>query len=135
MLARLRMETAKQPDGDVSPAGPDALLRAFLEVYCPFGHEMGWSSLRAMLRPAAAAAAGRESDARLRLRDAGEVVTLPRRTPGNLEGVTLCEVRRPLREVLAGFHELLAGPTEPDMTQAAPAEALPAPPQARRAAS
>ena len=118
VLARLRMETAKQPDGDVSPAGPDALLRAFLEVYCPFGHEMGWSSLRAMLRPAAAAAAGRESDARLRLRDAGEVVTLPRRTPGNLEGVTLCEVRRPLREVLAGFHELLAGPTEPDMTQA-----------------
>ena len=123
VLARLRMETAKQPDGDASPAGPDALLRAFLEVYCPFGHEMGWSSLRAMLRPA-----GRESDARLRLRDVRDVVTLPRRTPGNLEGVTLCEVRRPLSEVLAGFHELLAGPTEPDMTQGAPADALTAPP-------
>jgi topoisomerase (DNA) II binding protein 1 len=126
VLARLRMETAKQPDGDASAAGPDALLRAFLEVYCPFGHEMGWSSLRAMLRPA-----GRESDARLRLRDARDVVTLPRRTPGNLEGVTLCEVRRPLSEVLAGFHELLAGPTEPDMTQGAPADALTAPPSTK----
>ena len=125
VLARLQMETAKQPDGDGALAGPDALLRTFLEVYCPFGHEMGWSSLRAMLRPAATGRANAEkSSARLRLRDAGEVVTLPRRTPGNLEGVTLCEVRRPLREVLAGFHELLAGPTEPDMTQAAPAEAL-----------
>ena len=117
MLARLQMETAKQPDGDGALAGPDALLRTFLEVYCPFGHEMGWSSLRAMLRPAATGRANAEkSSARLRLRDAGEVVTLPRRTPGNLEGVTLCEVRRPLREVLAGFHELLAGPTEPDLS-------------------
>ena len=127
VLARLRMETAKQPDGDTSLAGPDALLRAFLEVYCPFGHEMGWSSLRAMLRPAVAgtAASGRELETRLRLRDASDVVTLPRRTPGNLEGVTLCEVRRPMREVLAGFHELLAGPTEPDATQAdRPADAL-----------
>ena len=132
VLARLQMETAKQPDGDGALAGPDALLRTFLEVYCPFGHEMGWSSLRAMLRPAATGRANAEkSSARLRLRDAGEVVTLPRRTPGNLEGVTLCEVRRPLREVLAGFHELLAGPTEPDMTQAAPAEALPAPPRTK----
>ena len=132
VLARLQMETAKQPDGDGALAGPDALLRTFLEVYCPFGHEMGWSSLRAMLRPAATGRANAEkSSARLRLRDAGEVVTLPRRTPGNLEGVTLCEVRRPLSEVLAGFHELLAGPTEPDMTQAAPAEALPAPPRTK----
>ena len=35
------------------------------------------------------------------------------------------EVERPLSEVLVGFHELLAGPTEPDMTQAIPTQAAP----------
>ena len=62
---------------------------------------------------------------RLRIRDAGDVVTLPARVPGNLPGVTVHEVKRPLSEVLVGFHELLAGPTEPDMTQAIPTQAAP----------
>ena len=109
VLARLKLESAKEVGQHGHFAGPDALLVTFLEIYCPFGHEMGWESLRALLRD--------DRDGKLRLRDVTDVVTLPARAPGNLEGVILKEVKRHLREVLVGFHELLAGPTEPDLTQ------------------
>ena len=115
-LSKLKLEQAKQVDKS-SFAGPDALLATFLEMYCPFGHEMGWKHLRAMLREVPGDPKWGTESGKLKLRDVNDVVTLPARTPGNLKGVELKEVRRPLREVLVGFHELLAGPTEPDLTQ------------------
>ena len=133
VIARLRLETAKQPEArgrsnDDPPlrAGPDALLATFLEVYCPFGLSMQFKNLRAMLRE-------RSSDGtRLELRDPSVDVILPTRYPGNLDGIYLQEVRRPLSEVVVGFHELLAGPTEPDLTQApSPRDPVVAPPSTK----
>ena len=119
VISKLRLETSKQPetrgwDENKAPprAGPDALLATFLEVYCPFGHSMQYDDLLGML-----VRGGRNPP---RLRDFKETVTLPKRYPGNLDGIYLMEVQRPLSEVVVGFHELLAGPTEPDLTQAAP---------------
>ena len=119
VISKLRLETSKQPetrgwDENKAPprAGPNALLATFLEVYCPFGHSMSYDDLLGMLVEA--------EGTQLRLRDFKETVTLPKRYPGNLDGIYLMEVQRPLSEVVVGFHELLAGPTEPDLTQAAP---------------
>ena len=124
VISRLRLESAKQPDasweGEESPMpGPDALCVTFAEVYLPFGFHMSHGQIARMYRPCG------DGSRRLRIRDAGDVVTLPARVPGNLPGVTVHEVKRPLSEVLVGFHELLAGPTEPDMTQAIPTQAAP----------
>ena len=119
VISKLRLETSKQPetrgwDENKAPprAGPNALLATFLEVYCPFGHSMSYDDLLGLLVEA--------EGTQLRLRDFKETVTLPKRYPGNLDGIYLMEVQRPLSEVVVGFHELLAGPTEPDLTQAAP---------------
>ena len=113
VISRLRLEAAKQP-GQMALAGPNALLTTFMEVYLPFGFHMEHASLRGMLRP------GTDENGYLRLREPSDIVTLPARVPGNLPGVVIEEVKRPLSEVVAGFHELLAGPTEPDMTQPSP---------------
>ena len=123
VISRLRLESAKQPDacweGEESPMpGPDALCVTFAEVYLPFGFQMSHEQIVRMYRPVQVRESGERTGTRLRIRDAGDVVTLPARVPGNLPGVTVHEVERPLSEVLVGFHELLAGPTEPDMTQA-----------------
>ena len=111
VISRLRLESAKQPDacweGEESPMpGPDALCVTFAEVYLPFGFQMSHEQIVRMYRPVQVRESGERTGTRLRIRDAGDIVTLPARVPGNLPGVTVHEVERPLSEVLAGFHEL-----------------------------
>ena len=55
------------------------------------------------------------------IQDYNFVVTLPERKPGNLPNVVLESVDRTIGQVVAGFFELLAGPTQPDPTMRADA--------------
>ena len=126
VISRLRLEKAKQPrenfDDDVedaSLASSDALLTTFVEVYLPFGFMMDHYAIVAAMNETNDERAGYTIQPR------DEIMVLPARVPGNLPNVTVESVERPISEVILGFHELLAGPTEPDPTQRPAANALP----------
>lgn len=106
--AMLRVETAKQlngvgEDGRLKP-GSNALMKTF-KMYLQLQHQMNDTDQAQLFNENGA------------LAPADKIITLPARAPGNIRGIILQEVQRPLRDILAGFYELLAGPTEPDPTQ------------------
>ena len=105
--AMLRVETAKQPFEHGNKPGPNALMKTF-RTYVRLAHAFDDVDQAQLFNEDGT------------LVSADTIITLPARTPGNLRGVMLKEVKRPLRDVLAGFYELLAGPTEPDPTQQPP---------------
>ena len=111
VLAKLRVETAKQPVcvGERLKAGPDALL-ATLFTYVKLAH--GFTNVHA--------AQLFNEDGSFAAPD--KTIVLPQKQAGNLRGVIIKSVERTFLDVLAGYYELLAGPTEPDPTQRFPSQ-------------
>ena len=89
---------------------PDALLATFVNVYLRFGYNFTPRAAREMFMT--------DNGTKI-IQDLNFIVTLPERKPGNLPNVILESVNRTVGQVVAGFFELLAGPTQPDPTQRA----------------
>jgi hypothetical protein len=130
-VSRLRLEAANHPPPGARPgarasdlASPNTLLTTFMEVYLPYGFGLNHEELRGVCRPA-----GHPLDLlHMRLRDPNDVVSLPgfwspedvRALSSNVEfavsfngcltdGTLAAPRQRPLRDLLAEFHELLGG--------------------------
>uniref|UniRef100_A0A7S0KMH4 BRCT domain-containing protein n=2 Tax=Ostreococcus mediterraneus TaxID=1486918 RepID=A0A7S0KMH4_9CHLO len=111
--AMIRVETAKQPVvGERVRAGADALLTTFL-TYMHLAHSFQGTDYAQLFNGDGSFAS------------ADKVITLPARKPGNLAGVVLAPVDRTVRDVVAGYYELLAGPSEPDPTQRPASQLVP----------
>ena len=103
--AMIRVETAKQPVvGERVRPGADALMTTFL-TYMHLAHNFRGTDYAQLFN----------GDGSFVSSD--KIITLPARKPGNLAGVILAPVDRTVRDVVAGYYELLAGPSEPDPTQ------------------
>ena len=87
---------------------PDALLATLVNVYLRFGYNYTPRAVRETFMT---------NNGTKIIQDLNFVVTLPERKPGNLPNVVLESVDRSIGQVVAGFFELLAGPTQPDLTQ------------------
>jgi len=111
VLAKLRVETAKQPVcvGERLKAGPDALL-ATLFTYVKLAHGFTNVHTAQLFNEDGSLAAPHKT------------IVLPQKQAGNLRGVIIKSVERTFLDVLAGYYELLAGPTEPDPTQRFPSQ-------------
>ena len=103
--ALIRVETAKQQvHSDRVRPGGDALMTTFL-TYMELAHGFQDADFSQLFN----------ADGSFVRAD--KIITLPSRRPGNLAGVVLAPVDRTVRDVVAGYYELLAGPSEPDPTQ------------------
>jgi len=115
VTSRLALERAQNGtlrDSNTSD-DPDALLATFVNVYLRYGYNYTPRAVREMFMT---------NNGTKIIQDYNFVVTLPERKPGNLPNVVLESVDRTIGQVVAGFFELLAGPTQPDPTQRVPTQ-------------
>ena len=119
ITSHLALERAKNGTTFDDKDDPNALLSTLKNIYLRYGYNFNADDVNKYFLRESVDKTGEYQE----FTDNVEaVITLPERNPGNLPGVVLQPVKRTVREVVAGFMEMLVGPSHPVMTQRVPTQ-------------